>query len=128
MSKTNNNQSEAAYVKGCEYLEDELFSEAAECFQTAAEQGHAGAQSALGHLYMGGTGVEEDHKRGGMWLRKAAAQNHPAACFGLGYNYMTGFGLRQSDEKAKIWFQKAIENGSKTAQMWLDTLNEQKEG
>ena len=77
---------------------------------------------------MGGMGVEEDHKKGVMWPRKAAAQNHPAACFGLGYNYMTGFGLRQSDEKAKIWFKKAIENGSKTAQMWLDTLNEQKEG
>ena len=38
---------------------------------------------------------------------------------------MTGFGLRQSDEKAKMWFQKAVENGSRTAQMWLDTLNEQ---
>jgi len=125
MSKTNNKQIEAAYKKGCEYLEDELFSEAAKCFQTAAEQGHAGAQSALGQLYMGGMGVEEDHKKGVMWLRKAAAQNDPAACFGLGYNYMTGFGLRQSDEKAKIWFQKAIENGSRTAQMWLDTLNEQ---
>ena len=121
---TNRKYTDATYKRGCNYLEDECFYDAAMCFQIAAKAGHIDAQERLGELYMSGMGVKKDMVQGVMWLRKSAAQNHPVACFALGYNYLNGYGLKQSNEEAKKWFQKAIENGSRTAQMWLDKLND----
>ena len=40
----------------------------------AAEQGEAGAQTALGTMYLGGKGVAKDHREAVKWLSRAAEQ------------------------------------------------------
>ena len=48
-------------------------------FRTLAEQGHAGAQGALGHMYYYGEGVPQDDRQAVFWYRKAAEQGHAIA-------------------------------------------------
>ena len=50
----------------------------------AAEQGHAGAQLALGFMYAYGRGVPEDDTEAVKWYRKAAEQGHAEAQNSLG--------------------------------------------
>lgn len=114
----------SAYEKGCTFLEDENFAQAAKCFQIAAEQGHAFAQERLGELYMGGMGVEENQKLGVMWLRKSAAQNNTDACRALGLCYWYGDGVEEDNDEAKKWFQKALELGCEGAQKWIELLEQ----
>ena len=116
-----------AYEKGCAFLEEELFSEAATQFKIAAEQGHAFAQERLGELYMGGMGVEEDQKMGVMWLRKSAAQNNADACRAMGLCYWYGDGVEENNVEAKKWFQKALDLGCEGAKKWIELL-EQEQG
>jgi hypothetical protein len=48
-------------------------------FEQAAAQNHADAMQWLGHCYISGLGVTQDHHLGMMWLSKAAAHGHVIA-------------------------------------------------
>jgi hypothetical protein len=45
----------------------------------AAEQGHAEAQFNIGLMYLSGSGVENDHTTGMLWIERAAAAGSPEA-------------------------------------------------
>ena len=53
--------------------------EAAKWHRRAAEQGHAGAQAALGLIYEKGQGVSQDLVAAMRWYGKAAKQGNPIA-------------------------------------------------
>ena len=72
-----------------------------------ASQGHAGAQSTLGILYMKGKGVEQDYHKAREWFEKSAAQGEGSAQIHLGCMYANGQGVRQSYHKACELFEKA---------------------
>src|SRR5690242_21365313 len=58
----------------------------AECFQSAAKQGHALAQYNLSLMYEHGRGVLQDLKQAHVWLLRAAEQGDAGAQFRLGTN------------------------------------------
>ena len=72
-----------------------------------ASQGHPGAQSTLGLLYMKGKGVEQDYHKAKEWLEKSVAQDEGSAQIFLGCLYYNGQGVRQNYHKARELFEKA---------------------
>lgn len=70
----------AAYEKG-------YYTEAAEFYKRAAEQGNPEAQNRLGLLYHNGEGVTQDHAEAERWFRRAAAQGNEEAKLNLRYSY-----------------------------------------
>lgn len=53
--------------------------EVTQCARAAADQGHPGAQTLLGDLYLRGQGVIQDEAEGLAWYRKAASQGYATA-------------------------------------------------
>jgi uncharacterized protein len=84
------------------------YSEAAEWYRKAAEQGVAAAQHNLGVMYDNGQGVVQDDAEAVMWYRKAAAQRHAPAQHNLGVMYADGRGVPQDYVQAHMWFSLAV--------------------
>ena len=96
--------------------------EAAALIRRAAEQGNPKAQTALGILYLKGSGVPRDFLTGVHWLQRAAGQDLPLAQNELGVMYATGRGLPQDLDQATSWCAKAAANGLRIAQSNLDLI------
>lgn len=92
------------------------FEEAAKWFTKAAEKGHAGAQCALGLLYMQGLGVMQDKTEAVKWVRKAAEKGYDKAQYDLGECYSRGEGVAENKIEALKWYRKAAEQGYADAQ------------
>lgn len=69
------------YVFGIGVPKDEADPDqrAAQFYFEAARRGHAGAQHALGILYLTGKGVQQDAGEAQKWFGRAAAQGHAAS-------------------------------------------------
>ena len=78
-------------------------------FRPLADQGHAGAQYALGFMYDSGQGVPQNHAEAAKWWRLAADQGHTFAQFNLGGLYDVGKGVRQNKAEAFKIIEEAIE-------------------
>ena len=85
--------------------------EQAALFHTAADQGNADAQFALGMMYTNGEGVPQNDAEAVIWFRRAAEQGHAWAQSILGVMYSNGRGVPQDDVEAVIWWRKAAEQG-----------------
>ena len=96
--------------------------QAAEWFRKAAEQGHAGAQGALGAMYHVGQGVALDHRRAALWFRRVAEQGYAHAQFVLGLMYTSGEGVAENHPQAALWYRKAAEQGHADAQCALGSV------
>lgn len=96
--------------------------QAAKWFRKAAEQGHAGAQGALGAMYHVGQGVALDHRRAALWFRRVAEQGYAHAQFVLGLMYTSGEGVAENHSQAALWYRKAAEQGHADAQNNLGTM------
>ena len=93
--------------------------------QTAATQGHAGAQSGLGFLYYRGHGVARDWGVATHWWALASAQGDVDAMTHCGDVYKprgsrASFGLTHNVGTALIWYCKAVMNGKLEVQQQLD--------
>ena len=82
---------------------------------TAANQGYAQAQYALGVIYGQGT----NYKKAFEWYTKAANQGYAPAQNLLGAMYAEGYGVSQDDAKAMEWYTKAAEQGDAFTQFML---------
>lgn len=109
----------AIYEKGRELRKEERYSEAAQYYRQAAEQGYAPAQNSLGVLYVKGLGVTKDYYEAVKWYRKSAQQGYIAAQYNLGYSYERGRGITQDYSEAVQWYRKAAEKGDRKAQSRL---------
>ena len=96
--------------------------DAARWLRRAAEQGHAGAQSVLGWMYMAGKGVPRDDAAAARWLQPGAAAGNTAAQNNLGMLYATGQGLPHDHARATAWFRAAAAQGSAEAARNLHVL------
>jgi hypothetical protein len=97
---------------------------AAELYQKAAEQGHAGAQYNLAVKLETGDGIPPDQAQALENFRKSAEQDNSDAQFALGKHYLTGTGVEQNDAEAFEWIKQAAEQGHIKAQILLAGLFE----
>lgn len=86
-----------------------------------AEQGDAGAQNNLGHLYLGDAQgvVPQDFAEALKWYSKAAEQYHASAHFSIGMLHLLGIGLPSDEQEAFKWIRKSAEQGYEYAQYYL---------
>ena len=89
--------------------------------RTAAEEGDADTQFALGLKYSTGGEASQDFVQAARWYQKAADQNHALAQFNLGLMLAKGEGVPADDAKALVWIRKAAEGGDAGAQHSLGT-------
>jgi hypothetical protein len=83
------------------------YTEAAEWYRKAAEQGFARGQNALGFIYIHGRGVPQNYAEALTWYRKAADQGLAEAQQDLGVMYAKGNGVPQDYVMAHMWFNLA---------------------
>lgn len=92
-------------------------------YRTAADKGDAGAQNALGLIYLDGTnGVPQDTAQAMHYFQLAAAQGDAKAQANLGYMYHFGLGVTQNYATAARYYNLAVGQGDDTAQNNLGTL------
>jgi len=96
------------------------FEESASLFEKAAEQGHMGAQYALGELYgYGRVGAFSDGSpntyRAAKWYKKAVKQGHMDAQNNLAVMYLNGDGVSENPTRAKYLLKKAAKQGNELA-------------
>jgi TPR repeat protein len=84
-----------------------------------AAAGEPDAQFELGHAYLNGWGVPENHLEATAWYRRAAEQGYSDAQFALALAYTNGWGVPQSDQDAATWYRAAAEQGDLAAQECL---------
>lgn len=87
--------------------------------ESAAEEGNAEAQFALGLTFCTATGASKDFAQGAGWYRKAAEQDHAVAQFHLAMMLASGQGVVRDDQMAMIWTRRAAEGGDAGAQFDL---------
>jgi hypothetical protein len=84
-------QAEAQFLRGQEFASGtgvaQDYTQAAQFWAQAAEQGHSFAQLNLASLYAQGQGVERDEAKALMWLTKAANQGNADAQYRLGVQH-----------------------------------------
>jgi TPR repeat protein len=107
---------ESLFNKGVSYQDDDQFDVAAEYFEAAAAEGHAGAQYNLAVLN------EDNHERMLGFLQQAAAQDHPDALYDLGSLYLDSDVVPQDLHRAQEYFQRAAAQGHNEALHFLGTL------
>ena len=96
------------------------YPEAETWYRKAAEQGHAGAQNALGGLMLIGIGgVPQDLGEAEHWFRRAAEKGDGAAQGSLGFMYHAGLGIPQNTTLAYLWYDIAGANGNTFAETWM---------
>lgn len=90
-------------------------------FKKLAEQGDAGAQTNLGHLYLGDAKgiVPQDFAAALHWYSKAAAQHHANAHFSIGMLYLFGMGVPRDEVEAFRRIRTSAEQGYEYAQYFL---------
>ena len=87
-----------------------------------AEQGDAGAQHALGGMYLNGLGVQQDVEAAFWWIGLSAGQGDANAQNGLGGMYLTGLGVQQDVEAAFWWIRLSAGQGNAGAQYNLGVM------
>lgn len=95
---------------------------AVERYGSAAEQGDAHAQNALGRAYQTGQGVDRDDGEAVVWYRRAAEQGHAEAQWRLCEAYADGQGVERDRAKAKASCLPAAKAGHIWAQEKLGWL------
>ena len=113
---------------GVEAYESNDFETALNLWRPHAEQGHARAQSWVGHMYRTGQGVEENAPEALKWYRKAAEQGDVWAEYMLGLMYDVGIGVPEDPAKAAVWYRKAAEQGDIDAQQILALMYQEGRG
>jgi len=104
------------YENGCGVAQD--FSQAADWYRKAADNGHPAAQNSLGSLYVQGHGVAQSDEEAMKWFLRAASEGFAPAQNNVGYMYETGrvptsaSGSSSSGNEAVKWYRKAAQSGS----------------
>lgn len=94
---------------------------AADWFQKAADQGHAGAMNDLGVHYLRGVGVELDVDRAFQLFAEAAEKDDPHAQCNIGDCYIGGQGVAKDESMGLEWIKKAADASTPVGQWSLGT-------
>ena len=113
----------AGYKDGMKAARKQDFAKALRELAPLAEQGHSGAQFAMGVMYMHGRGVKRDTNKALDLFFKAAEQEHPGAMNNVGRLYVDGTSVKKDFAEAVRWFRKAAKKHAlarnNLAQMYL---------
>jgi TPR repeat protein len=101
----------ADFAAGLEAFDGGDFAAVLEAWRPLAEAGDAEAQTALGGLYLTGSGVPADAVEAARWFRLAAEQGDPVAQLNLGDLYATGRGVAPDLVQAYLWLSLAAAQG-----------------
>jgi hypothetical protein len=99
-----------------------LHYEANSLWRCLADQGDAGAQSALGFNAQMGDGMPLDYAEAARWYRLAAEQGDPGSQQELATAYANGIGVPQDDVEAARWYRLAAEQGRNQSKVGLGRL------
>ncbi len=93
------------YARGeAAYQQEDLLT-AIELLKSAAESGHAKAQSLLGYIY----DIAEENDLALHYYRMSADQGDPDGAYGLGKLYASGEGVEKDTGLAVHWYQMAAD-------------------
>ncbi|MFT4178561.1 MAG: hypothetical protein QM612_03745 [Thermomonas sp.] len=90
--------------------------------QTAADQGDADAQNALGVRYAYGIGLAQNYQQAIHWYIKAAKQGDPRAQTNLGILAEDGLGMPKDHAAAARWYEMAVARNHAPAKWRLADL------
>ena len=93
-------------------------------YRRAATQGHSGAQTMLGVMYVTGEGAAENLEQGVYWYTRAARQGNSTAQGNLGIAYVLGQGVDQCYQQAAYWFRASAMQNNASAQVNLAWIYE----
>lgn len=110
---------EAQYGQGLRAYERKDYKTALESLLPAAEQGHPGAQVAMGMMYDYGYAVERNGEKAFEYYMMAADQGDAEGLYRVGGAYETGTGVDPSNEKARAYYWRAAELGNTSALLRL---------
>ena len=119
---------ENLYDRGKELIEQKDYLKAIKAFDLAAKAGNLDALTALGVMYIGGIGVEQDNVKGYKFIRQAAEKSDPKAQYTLGALYYLGAGVEKDYKKAFNWLILASEQNYIDAKYNLAVMYEFGEG
>jgi len=132
----------ADYLKKCSYAYSRSnYAFAVKCFTSAAKQGNARAQHALGRIYANirykytGVGtsnpvthrIRPDYKTAAKWFTLAAKQGHVRAQYELGQMYRIGLGVPKNFETAMKWYRLAAAQGFGKAKYIVKNENKKRQ-
>ena len=106
----------------------EVFTEAVQWFQMAAEEGLADAQLCLGVMYLRGQGLRQDYAEAFRWFQAAARQGLASAQHFVGRMCLIGFGEPEHCARNLHWFREASARGYSSARLNLGGIRENCEG
>jgi hypothetical protein len=106
-----NNYHDALIALGIIYQNNDLFSEAENCYKLAATKGINSGLELLGFLNL----HQQKYHEALDWFQKAAHKKEKEAMYQIGLMYMDGLGVKASEIEAKKWFKKAADDGHKEA-------------
>ena len=110
--RDNPGEARIQFEVGAVYFHLKNFLEAVHHYQIAADAGYAQAQSALGYMFVTGSGVVKDNQRAFDLFSKAATAGWAPAMGNLGSMYSNGVAVKEDDAMALAWYQKSIEAGN----------------
>lgn len=113
---------EAQYSLAVTLEDNQRYSEAAQLYRSAAEQGFLSAQTSLGRLYEQGEGVAQNYTEALRWYRSAAELGDEAAMRNLAWMLADGKGVEKNDAQAAQWFRKLAEQGDASKQYNLGAM------
>jgi TPR repeat protein len=107
---------DAQYALGLDLLgrgDEKALAESHAWFLKAAEQGHVGAQVAVGQQFLEGKAVKGSADQGRTWLQRAARSGDPAASFMLAVSTLpTGFRQRSGTQVLAIGGRSGASRGA----------------
>ena len=119
---------DSLYERGKQLVELKEYEKALKAFELASKVGNLDALTALGVMYIGGIGVEQDNNKGYKYIKTAADQSDPKAQYTLGALYYLGAGVTKDLNKAFYWLNLASEQGYLDAKYNLGIMYEFGEG
>ena len=106
----------AAYKEGMNLFANGEYQRSLQVIGRQALHGHAGAQFAIGAMYMEGKGLPKDEQQAVQWFKLAAEQDHRLALQQLAWAYGTGSGVKSDGAESRRWFLRAAAAGDGTSQ------------
>ena len=119
---------DSLYERGKQLVELKEYKKALKAFELASKAWNLDSLTALGVMYIGGIGVEQDNTKGFDYIKNAADQSDPKAQYTLGALYYLGAGVTKDLNKAFYWLNLASKQGYLDAKYNLGVMYEFGEG
>jgi len=122
------NAEDSLYEGGKELVKQKDYEKALKAFELASDIGDLDAMTAVGIMYIGGIGIQQNDEKGFEYIMNAAKQSHPKAQYTLGAIYYLGVGVPSDFKEAFRWISLSANQGYLDAQHNLAEMYETGKG